>query len=328
MNINKYFKVILTTTKMRLLYTLNYERKKFPSRNFKASKDLNTHWEYPYYPEKGMWLSPVIETENGLSTIWAEEIKKKNIARYGSEQAPSDDVDETASEPKPTKVYTLPENDRLYHFRTVNDYIRAYMKYPLYLSPNRDDEFDYDKKGEQGLINTICKMADSYTIFSGFLKEMCQKSGIMEKDVSSDELKKPLKFLYSDDDEVDIEPGIDKDGKPAFRDCMLRFVRSYAPNDDAYSPKDAIIYLKQICAYILKSMKQMSRSVRPATEDTIIGIDYNKMRADGYKGFYVHSSAVEEAKSIQDGHPHYDIIDPLHYWYGETICVWAYCFID
>ncbi len=64
------------------------------------------------------------------------------------------------------------------------------------------------------------------------------------------------------------------------------------------------------------------------TEDTIVGIDYNAMRSAGYKGFYIHKSAVEEAKKIPEDTALYRIVDPLLFWVGETVCVWRHCFTE
>jgi hypothetical protein len=281
---------------MRLLYTLYKDS--FPTRNFKGGKDLNDSCEYPYYPNKGMWLSPVIETETGVTSVW--DLEKES----------DDDIDIA-----PTKIYTLKEDAKLFHFRSVADYTRAYGTFPLFMKKKEYIYTQYVDKSEY-FSNEIAKWMDIYSKFSTW------KNEFSNADLASNTLKEPLCFTDAKDNIIRLIASEDTDGSLIFQDDSLEAITGYMGS------KDAIVRLKQVCDYIIRNIKKMSKCISPSPDDTIIGIDYNAMRSAGYKGIYIHKSAVEEARSVKEGSPLYEIIDPLLFWAGETVCVWKYCFAE
>jgi len=294
---------------MKLLYSSN--NGKFPGRDFKAGKDLNSNPEYPYWPEEGMWLSPAIETEKGVTSPWIIEQTKK----FGKVSK------------KPRRVYTLQDDANLYHIRTLSDYTFAYGMFPLFMKEHKYIYDQYVEKSEY-MAKKIAGWMDIYNTFKTWKTELCEKTGISDIGLKSNVVKEVLHFTDSDNNAIKLRVVNDNDGMLDFKYTDLEYITGYTRHKKSYNNKDAITLLKQICDYIIRYIKKMSRVIKPSPDDTIIGIDYNAMRDAGYTGIYIHGTAVEEARTVKEENPLYEIVDPLLYWSAETICVWNYCFTD
>lgn len=294
---------------MKLLYSAS--NGKFPTRDFEAGKDLNSNPEYPYSPEKGMWLSPAIETKDGLTSPWIIDQAKK----FGK------------ASKNPKRVYTLQDDANLYHIRSLSDYTFAYGMFPLFMKEHKYIYDQYVEKSEY-MAKKIAQWMDIYNTFKTWKTELCEKTGISDIGLNSNVLNKPLHFTDSHNNIIDLRVVIDSNGMFDFKNTDLEYITGYIRQKKSYNNKDAIILLKQICDYIIRYIKKISRTIKPSPEDTIIGIDYNVMRDAGYTGIYIHRTAVEEARKVPVENPLYEIIDPLLYWSAETICVWSYCFTD
>jgi len=261
-----------------------------PTEKFPEPRDLNNNPEYPYYPDGGIWLSSIIE-----------------------------------STPNQGRICMLSEGSKLFHFRSLSDYIHAYGTFPLFMK-NHDYFYKQYMDKSEHFTNEIAKWMDIYHRFSTWKKELYIESGILDTSMSSNVIKEPLHFTDADNTIVKLQVVFDKDGVPDFQETHLGRITGYVRSKKSYNKKEAILLLKQICDYIIRYIKKMSKIISPSPDDNIIGLDYNAMRSVGYKGIYIHSSVIDEALSIKEDSPIYRIINPLLYWSPETVCIWDYCF--
>jgi hypothetical protein len=227
------------------------------------------------------------------------------------------DLNASPEYPYPNNAKWLTSNDnitaKLFHIKSIEDYLRACALFPLYT------KVKYPER-ENTSIECVKKMMDVYSKFNIWRKELCEKTGFNQKDLISSEIKEPLKFFDKDNNPVKIIFTKDKNRL----DENITRIAKYERSKVSYSGKDAIIFMNQICEYILGRIKEYAHFSRPSKEDMIAGIDYNAMRSSGYDGIYIHTKALSEGNDIEVHSNLYKMVDSLLYWTEETICLWNY----
>jgi len=211
----------------------------------------------------------------------------------------------------PTKVYNLAESAKLYHIRKVSDYIMATMAHTTVNTYNYDaDNSNIDKC--IAAIAFIAKLKLTTEQDSGLSAEVINQ-------IAPSNNCTP--YLFYDQ----YNNLITKSGKP-----LIEIVAVKKGNNFSY--KAAIAQCKFKMVQLIAVLKTCSYTLHnyndPKNLGIIVDINISKMRDSGYDGFYVHKSAISEAKELYNGANSLAFYNNVMDFRTESVCIWNWCFAE
>jgi hypothetical protein len=348
------------------------DTKQFPTaENFIRPKSLNDSSDYPFRINDGkgngvFWLAPQTLTETGEETSpWIEYSKSKyksweekvaarfsdgstcNCTEYGEKALKNGHTENCIMNAYPEwhlcprKTYVLKEDTKIYHIRTAEDYKQATMLYPGF------QKFEYDEETVKYFYAEPCGKIYSHLLlilkkyFVDPMKEIEKvmlASGSTQKEIDRINPKATGPYIFYYVKEASY-PDYKKVKKNISSFTLWNHYASINLNKikkSQYTHRKAYAQLK----YHISQLETLAKEYYDTIEGEIegYGIDYNRLRDEGYQGVYLHAQAIAEGKVEADKleeenakmplgtRDKINVYSDLSWWETESMFVWDWCF--
>ena len=346
------------------------DKKQFPTaENFVRPKSLNDDEDYPFRigdgkgyrvfwlsPKTGEETSPWIEYSREKYKQWEERVAKTfpdgvidcGCTDYGAPALENGHTERCIMNDyldwhlSPHRTYALSDDAKIYHIRTSEDYKKATMLYPGFRKIVYDNTFIQDHKDPCGEVYYyLCQVLEKF--FTSPLKELenvMLASGSTQKEIDQIKPKATGPYIYHSVyiDRTDYyKPKKIKKHIASFNSWgdYISITHSRIKKSQ-YTHRKAYAQLK----YHISQLERMSREYYDSIEGDIegYGIDYNRLREEGYQGVYLHAQAITEGKVEADKIDKENARNPvgvrnklnvysdLCWWKTESMFVWDWCF--